>query len=674
MHPEVRASEPGACPICGMSLEPVVPSPEEGDGELKHMERRFWISAFLTLLVMILEMGSKSGWLQALLATPVVLWGGFPFFERGWRSLVTLKLNMFTLIALGIGAAYFYSIGALFFFKEKGGEGLYFEAAAVITVLVLLGQVLELRARKKTGGAIRALLQMAPTKATLVLESGDEKEVFLKDVRRGDKLRVRPGEKVPVDGEILEGASSLDESMITGESLPVEKGPGSKITGATLNGTGSFVMRAERVGNETLLARIIHTVSEAQSSKAPLQKLADTISSYFVPAVVFVALLTFFIWGFFGPSPSFTQGLINAVAVLIIACPCALGLATPMSIMVAVGKGASAGILIKNAEALETLAKVDTLIVDKTGTLTEGKVGLTLLLPLNLPEELLLQKAASLEALSEHPLSQAILHAAQKKNLSRLKVEEFRAYPGKGITGKIGKEEIAIGNQALMEERGISFAPFREKATELAHQGQTLLYMSIDGKAAGLFAAADPIKESTPAAIQALHKEGVRIIMVTGDLRATAETIGKTLHIDQIEAGVLPQDKIDYVKKFQQEGSLVAMAGDGINDAPALAQADVGIAMGTGTDVAIESAPVVLVKGDLRGIARARHLSLATRKNVRQNLLFAFLYNTLCIPIAAGALYPFFGLLLTPILASAAMAFSSVSVIWNALRLRRLKL
>lgn len=694
MHPQIRQPNPGHCPICGMNLEPTIVTENEQDPELKNMTKRLWIGALLTLPIIVLVVleatlidrfiSYKSyALIQTVLATPVVLWAGFPFFQRGWKSIVTLKLNMFTLIALGIGAAYFYSLIAAIFpsifpssFRPQGDRvALYFEAATVITVLVILGQVLELRARAKTSNAIKKLLSLAPKTATVILENGQEQAVPLEDIKKGDKLRVRPGEKIPVDGVLIEGKSVIDESMITGESVPVEKVNGDKVTGATLNGTGSFIMQAERVGSDTLLARIVHMVSEAQSSRAPIQKLADTISGYFVPVVVFVAIVSFFIWGFFGPPPSFAYGLIAAVAVLIIACPCALGLATPMSIMVGVGKGALAGVLIKNAEALEILAKVDTVVVDKTGTLTEGKIHLNQVFALDgEQEDRLLQVSASLESLSEHPLSLAIVSKAKEKGLSLLQVQDFKSLTGMGVIGKIEGKTVAIGNQKLMSDQGIASDQLIEKAEALRNEGQTVLYLALDGKVVGLLAASDVVKETTSEAIRLLHNEKIRIVMLTGDNSITAMAIGKALEIDEIKAEVLPQDKNKIIKELQAQGHVVAMAGDGINDAPALAQAQVGIAMGTGTDVAIESAGITLVKGDLRGIARARTLSIATIRNIRQNLLFAFIYNALGVPIAAGILYPFFGVLLSPVIASAAMAFSSVSVVWNALRLNRQKL
>ena len=694
MHPQIRQLDPGQCPICGMNLEPTIISENEEDPELKNMTRRFWIGVVLTLPIIVLVLlepklvggliSYKSyALIQVALATPVVLWAGFPFFQRGWKSIITLKLNMFTLISLGVGAAYFYSLIAALFpsifplsFRPQGDQvALYFEAATVITVLVLLGQVLELRARAKTSNAIKQLLGLAPKTATVILENGQEQAVPIEGIKKGDNLRVRPGEKIPVDGVLIDGQSVIDESMITGESIPVEKVKGDKITGATLNGTGSFIMQAERVGIDTLLARIVHMVSEAQSSRAPIQKLVDTVSGYFVPAVVIIAIISFFTWGFFGPPPSFAFGLITAVAVLIIACPCALGLATPMSIMVGVGKGALVGVLIKNAEALEVLAKVDTIVIDKTGTLTEGKIHLNQVFVLEEGREgTILQLSASLESLSEHPLSLAIVSKAKEKGLSLLQVQDFQSFTGKGVVGKVEGKIIAIGNQKLMSDQKIVLDSLALPAETLRNEGQTVLYVAMDGKAAGLLAASDVIKGTTSEAIQMLHHEKIRIVMLTGDNHITAISIGKALGIDEIEAEVLPEDKGKIVKKLQEQGHIVAMAGDGINDAPALAQAHVGIAMGTGTDVAIESAGITLVKGDLRGIVRARKLSIATVRNIHQNLLFAFIYNVLGIPIAAGILYPFFGLLLSPMIASVAMAFSSVSVVWNALRLNRQKL
>lgn len=694
MHPQVVQPGPGSCPICGMALElKVFTAEKEENVELKEMTRRFWIGLFLTLPILFFTMigplfslrfsPAVSIWIQAALATPVVLWGGWPFFTRGWSSIIHRNLNMFTLISIGVGAAYLYSMIAAFWpsifplsFQSKNNEiPVYFEAASVITVLVLLGQVLELRARDRTSHAIRELLNLAPKTARLILEDKSEKDIPLEEVKKGDTLRVRPGEKVPTDGVVLEGSSSIDESMITGEPFPVTKHAGDKVTGATLNGSGSFIMRAERVGSETLLARIIHMVSEAQRSRAPIQKLADLVSSYFVPIVVAIAILTFIIWGLVGPTPALAHALINAVAVLIIACPCALGLATPMSIMVGVGQGARAGILIKNAEALEMMSKVNTVVVDKTGTLTEGKPKLTTIVSLGeKSEDELLQLAASLEIASEHPLGIPIVSRAKEKNLSLLPIEDFKSVAGKGIIGKITGKTVAIGNQKLLSDLKIDLVIALEKADSFRQQGQTVLYLAMDEKLAGVLAVSDVIKASTKEAIEMLHKEGIRIVMLTGDNKTTAWAVGKALDIDEIEAEVLPEDKNRIIKRLQTDGQIVAMAGDGINDAPALAQANVGIAMGTGTDIAIESAGITLVKGDLRGIARARKLSHATMRNIKQNLWFAFIYNTLGVPIAAGVLYPVFGLLLSPIIASAAMTLSSVSVIMNSLRLNRKKL
>ena len=694
MHPQVVQPGPGSCPICGMALEPKVFTAEKEENvELKQMTRRFWIGLFLTLPILFFTMigplfslrfsPAISTWIQAALATPVVLWGGWPFFTRGWSSIIDRNLNMFTLISIGVGAAYLYSMIAAFWpsifppsFQDKNNEiPVYFEAASVITVLVLLGQVLELRARDRTSHAIRELLNLAPKTARLILEDKSEKDIPLEEVKKGDALRVRPGEKVPTDGVVLEGNSSIDESMITGEPFPVTKHAGDKVTGATLNGSGSFIMRAERVGSETLLSRIIHMVGEAQRSRAPIQKLADLVSSYFVPVVVVIATLTFIIWGLVGPAPALAHALINAVAVLIIACPCALGLATPMSIMVGVGQGARAGILIKNAEALEMMSKVNTVVVDKTGTLTEGKPKLTTILSLGeKSEDELLQLAASLEIASEHPLGIPIVSRAKEKNLSLLPIEDFKSVIGKGVTGKMTGKTIAIGNQKLLSDLKIDLGAALEKVDSLRQQGQTVLYLGMDEKLAGILAVSDVIKASTKEAIEMLHKEGIRLVMLTGDNKTTAKAVGKTLGIDEIEAEILPEDKNRIIKRLQTEGRIVAMAGDGINDAPALAQANVGIAMGTGTDIAIESAGITLVKGDLRGIARARKLSHATMRNIKQNLWFAFIYNTLGVPIAAGVLYPVFGLLLSPIIASAAMTLSSVSVIMNSLRLNRQKL
>ncbi len=680
MHPQVVQPAAGSCPICGMRLELKVPvAHDEEDDELKDMSRRFWVGLALSIPIFFLaNFHSNSAWIQALLATPVVLWCGGPFFERGWRSLVTRHLNMFTLISLGVGAAYVYSLVVAFLpsiFPLNMRDGLYFEAASVITVLVLLGQVLELKARIKTSQAIKKLLGLSPTTARLILQDKTEKDIPLEDVKKGDVLRVRPGEKIPTDGVVLEGTSSIDESMITGEPFPVLKNTGDKVTGATLNGSGSFIMQAQRVGEETLLARIVQMVSEAQRSRAPIQKLADTVSSYFVPAVVAVAILTFFIWGFFGPEPRFSLGLINAVAVLIIACPCALGLATPMSIMVGIGQGALQGLLIKNAEALELMAQVDTVVVDKTGTLTEGKPKLTQVISLSeKSDNEILQIAASLEVASEHPLAQPILNAAKERNLTLLPLSDFQSIRGKGITGKLAVGPAAIGNQKLFSELGIDFSIALQKSEDLRKKAQTVFYLALNQQAIGILAVADVIKESTYEAIQMLHKDHIRIVMITGDNKITAAAVGKALNIDEIEAEILPEEKNKIVKRLQSEGHIVAMAGDGINDAPALAQANVGIAMGTGTDIAMESAGITLVKGDLRGIARARRLSQNTLRSIKQNLWFAFIYNVLGVPIAAGIFYPAFGLLLSPVIASAAMAFSSVSVIANSLRLKNTKI
>ncbi|HEV8714642.1 MAG TPA: heavy metal translocating P-type ATPase [Candidatus Binatia bacterium] len=698
MHPEIVRSEPGSCPICGMALEPRTVTVEaETNPELVDMTRRFWTSLILTAPIFLMAMAEMllgqplqhlfsprwPRWVQLLLATPVVLWGGWPFFQRGWLSLVHRSLNMFTLIAIGTGTAYGYSVVATLFpdifpdsFRAHGGEvAVYFEAAAVITTLVLLGQVLELRARSQTSSAIKALLGLAPKTARVLRNEGSEEDIPLNHVQPGDRLRVRPGEKVPVDGVVLEGTSAVDESMVTGEPIPVEKTVGSRVTGGTVNGTGGFILRAERVGSDMLLAQIVRAVSEAQRSRAPIQRLADVVSSYFVPAVVLVALLTFILWSLMGPEPRMAYALVNAVAVLIIACPCALGLATPMSIMVATGRGATAGVLIKNAEALEVLEKVDTLVVDKTGTLTEGKPRLTTVVALaEQNESELLRLAASLERGSEHPLAAAIVTAAQERGLSLAQAADFRSVTGKGVIGTVAGQTIALGNQHLFEELAIDLGALRDQAENLRRDGQTVMYIAINGRPAGLIGVADPIKASTVEAMQLLHAEGIRIVMLTGDSRTTAAAVARKLGIDEVEAEVLPEQKGEVVKRLQAQGRVVAMAGDGINDAPALAQAQVGIAMGTGTDIAMESAGVTLVKGDLRGIVRARRLSRGTMRNIRQNLLFAFLYNTLGVPLAAGILYPIFGLLLSPMIASAAMTFSSVSVITNALRLRTLAL
>jgi Cu+-exporting ATPase len=618
-------------------------------------------------------------WAELALASPVILWGGFPFFVRGWRSVVTRNLNMFTLIGLGVGVAYVFSLVARLWpdlfpdsFRNEAGEvGVYFEAAAAIVTLVLLGQVLELRARSRTGAAIKALLGLAPKFARRIEQDGVERDVPLEQVQPGDRLRVRPGEKVPVDGTVLDGVSSVDESMITGEPIPVEKTAGDRVVGATVNGTGSLVMQAERVGGETLLAQIVRMVAEAQRSRAPIQKLADLVASYFVPAVVVIAVVTFVIWALAGPEPAMAYALINAVAVLIIACPCALGLATPMSIMVATGKGAGLGVLFKNAEAIEVLRKVDVLVVDKTGTLTLGKPRLVLVVAVNgWSEKELVRFAASLERGSEHPLAAAIVEGAEERKVPLVDVDSFESVTGKGVKGNVGGRAVALGNAPLMEQLGVSIEEVEKRAESLRAEGQTAMFVSIDDRVAGIVVVADPIKDTTPQAIERLHKEGVRVTMLTGDSRTTAEAVGRKLGIDDVVAEVLPDQKSDVVKRLQGEGHVVAMAGDGINDAPALAQAHVGIAMGTGTDVAMESAGVTLVKGDLRGIVRARRLSRATMRNIRQNLFFAFIYNSLGVPVAAGVLYPFLGILLSPMFAAAAMSFSSVSVVGNALRLR----
>jgi P-type Cu+ transporter len=695
MHPEIVRSSPGACPICGMALEPRVASVEEAPNhELILMTRRFWLSVALTAPLIALTMWSEmSGaawpsvsarsWLELFLATPAVLFCGWPFFHLAWASILNRSPNMFTLIAMGTGTAYLYSLIAVLFpgifpaqFRSPDGSlPVYFEAAAAITALVLLGQVLELRARQRTGHAIRALLQLAPKTARLVEPNGAEKDVPLDTVRHGDRLRVRPGEKIPVDGVVLEGASSVDESMVTGEPIPVEKTQGSRITGGTVNGTGSFLMRAERVGSETLLARIVQMVSEAQRSRAPIQKLADVVASFFVPGVILVAILAFIAWAAFGPSPRLAHALVNAVAVLIIACPCALGLATPMAVMVGTGRGAMAGVLIKNAEALETLEKVDTLVFDKTGTLTQGKPQVTTIEPAaNWSAHDVLQFAASIERGSEHPLASAILAEAARQSVALEPAREIRAIPGKGLTGIVAGHLVALGTSTFLREIGAASLTLEDRAARLRQEGQTVVHLAADSREAGIIAIADPLKETTPQAIEQLRKDGLRLVMLTGDTRATAEAVARKLGIDEVIAEILPDGKEEIVKKLKSEHRRVAMAGDGINDAPALAAADVGIAMGAGTDVAIESAGITLVKGDLRGIVRARRLSRATMRNIRQNLFFAFIYNTLGVPIAAGVLYPFFGLLLSPVIASAAMTFSSVSVIANALRLRRAQL
>jgi Cu+-exporting ATPase len=667
---------------------------EETSPELLAMTRRFWMSLILTAPLIFLAMAGHifsrgvispgaQAWTELILATPVVLWGGWPFFRLGWASIRNRSLNMFTLIAMGTGTAYFYSLIAAFFpgifpagFRGDGGHvPVYFEAAAAITTLVLLGQVLELRARQRTGGAIRALLELAPTTARRISESGEETDVGLEFVKHGDRLRVRPGEKIPVDGIVLDGTSSVDESMVTGEPIPVEKTAGAHVTGGTVNGTGTFSMRAERVGSETLLARIVQMVSAAQRTRAPIQRLADVVASYFVPAVVLCAAIAFVVWAVFGPSPRLAHGLVNAVAVLIIACPCALGLATPMAIMVGTGRGATAGVLIKNAEALETLEKIDTLVFDKTGTLTEGKPRVAAIETVaGWSAQDVLRFAASIEQGSEHPLAAAILAEALRQSVKSAATTEFRSLTGKGITGRVEGRVVAVGNQTLLNEMGISQIALKERAETLRRDGDTVVHVAIDGAEAGLIAIADPLKKSTTEAIAQLRADGLRLVMLTGDSRATAESVARKLGIDEVDAEVLPEHKAEVVQRLKAEGRRVAMAGDGINDAPALAAADIGIAMGTGTDVAIESAGITLVQGDLRAIVRARRLSRATMRNIRQNLVFAFAYNILGVPIAAGVLYPFFGLLLSPIMASAAMTFSSVSVITNALRLRHVPL
>ncbi|MGH7814182.1 MAG: heavy metal translocating P-type ATPase [Candidatus Binataceae bacterium] len=693
MHPEIVRDAPGACPICGMALEPrTVTAVEERNPELDDMTRRFWISAVLAAVTVSAGMAgmiaphamarvtspAALAWFQLILSTPVVIWGGWPFFERGWQSLVNHSLNMFTLISLGVGVAYSYSVVAtaipgIFPASFRGTQGevaVYFEAAATIVALVLLGQMLELRARGQTGAAIRALLGLAP-KTARKISDGREEDVPLDQVHPGDLLRIRPGEKVPVDGVVAEGASAIDESMVTGEPIPVEKHPGDRVIGATINGNGSLVMRAEKVGAETLLARIVQMVADAQRSRAPIQKLADTVAGYFVPAVVSASIVTFIVWAIVGPEPKMAHAIVNAVAVLIVACPCALGLATPMSIMVATGMGATMGVLFKNAEAIETMRKIDTLVVDKTGTLTEGKPKLmAVIAAAGFDESQVLRIAASLERGSEHPLAAAIVAGAEGRGLKIAPSEGFASIPGKGVSGAVEGRKAALGNQALMQEAGAKI-DLEDAAAKLRSEGQTAMYVAIGGKLAGIIGVADPIKASTAEAIKRLHAAGVRIVMLTGDNRTTAEAVAKQLGIDEVVAEVLPDRKADAVKRLQQQGRMVAMAGDGINDAPALAQAHVGIAMGTGADVAMESAGVTLVKGDLRGIVRARLLSRATMKNIKENLFFAFVYNSIGIPIAAGVLYPFFGILLSPIIAAAAMSFSSVSVIGNALRLRR---
>ncbi len=697
MHPEVVQDHPGNCPKCGMTLESRSAAVQEEDNaELRDMTRRFWGSVALATPVFLLAMVADlaPGWLPAslsrgviqwtefALATPVVVWGGWPFFQRGWASLVNRSLNMFSLIALGVGVAWLYSVVALLLpplfppvMRHEGRVAVYFEATAMITALVLLGQVLELRARSRTNAAIKMLLGLAPKTARIVRDDGIEQDIPLEQVQPGNILRVRPGEKIPVDGVVTEGTGSVDESMVTGESIPVEKTAGERLIGATVNGSGSLLMRAEKVGSDTLLAQIVHMVAEAQRSRAPIQKLADMVAGYFVPAVVAIAVLTFIVWSLWGPEPRLAHGVVNAVAVLIIACPCALGLATPISIMVGTGRGAAAGVLIKNAEALEIMEKINTLVVDKTGTLTEGKPQLTAVVALaGFKEDEVVRLAASLERASEHPLAEAIVRGAEQKGVSLDQAKDFQSVTGKGVTGVVVGRKLALGNIKLLEALGIAAGELPQQAETLRADGQTVMFIAVDGIAAGLIGVADPIKETTQEAIRDLHAEGVQVVMLTGDSRTTAEAVARHLGIDRVQAEVLPDQKAAVVKQLQAEGRIVAMAGDGINDAPALAQAHVGIAMGTGTDVAMESAGVTLVKGDLRGIVRARRLSRATMLNIRQNLFFAFIYNSLGVPIAAGVLYPFFGLLLSPIIAAVAMSFSSVSVISNALRLRRVAL
>jgi P-type Cu+ transporter len=694
MHPQIRRNAPGSCPICGMALEPVgIPEAEGTNPELKDMTRRFVIGAVLAIPIFVLEMGGRLGlldvehfvsmaaslWIQFALATPIVLWCAWPFFQRAWASVLNRSPNMFTLIALGVGAAYAYSLTATFApgifpagLRQHGGMiPVYYEAAAVVTVLVLLGQVLELRAREKTGGAIRALLKLAPKTARRLRADGTDEEVSLDQVHVGDRLRVRPGEAVPVDGSVAEGASSVDESMVTGESMPVEKTVTAKVIGGTINGTGALVMTAEKIGADTMLSRIVNMVADAQRSRAPIQRLADSVAFWFVPAVMAAAVLAFAAWMVWAPAPALGLAMVAAVSVLIIACPCALGLATPMSIMVGVGKGASAGVLIKNAEALERFEKVDTLVVDKTGTLTEGKPRVTAVVPAaGFDESIVLSFGASLEKSSEHPLAAAILSAAADRKVVLQEITNFTSITGKGVTGTIGGRQVAVGNAALLKDRGVASTELEARADTLRKDGATALFVAVDDKPAGIIAVADPIKATTMAALDALRSEGMRIVMLTGDNRTTAQAVAAKLGIIEVEADVLPDQKNAIVRRLKSEGRVVAMAGDGVNDAPALAEADVGIAMGTGTDVAMQSAGLTLVKGDLAGIVRGRALSRATMRNIRQNLVLAFVYNVVGIPVAAGVLYPTFGILLSPIIAAAAMSLSSVSVIGNALRLR----
>ena len=696
MHAQIVRDAPGACPICGMALElRSVAAEETPNAELLSMRRRFFVSLGPASIVFVMSMSDllpgmplhhmlgarRIAWIEFALATPVVLWGAAPFFVRAWQSLVNRSLNMFTLFGLGIGVAYGYSVVALFlpgifppaFRGSDGDVAVYFEAAAVIVVLVLLGQVLELGARSETNAAIRALLHLAPRTARRIRD-GAEEDVPLDSVVVGDQLRVRPGEKVPIDGVVVDGTSSVDESMVTGESLPVEKHAGDKLIGATVNGTGSMVMRAERVGSGTLLAQIVRMVADAQRSRAPIQQLADVVAAYFVPAVVVAAALTMVAWGVWGPDPRMAHGIVNAVAVLIVACPCALGLATPMSIMVATGKGAASGVLFKNAEAIEEMRKVDTLVVDKTGTLTEGKPTVVAIVAANGDESALVKLAASLEQGSEHPLAAAIVDGAKTRNVALVAATDFASITGKGVTGTIDGKRVALGNKALMDDLHVTAGALGAKAESMRGEGQTVMFVAVDGTIAGLIGVADPIKATTADAIRKLHDEGIRVVMLTGDSKTTAQAVAKTLGIDELIAEVLPDQKAETIKRLQSEGRIVAMAGDGVNDAPALAQASVGIAMGTGTDVAMKSAGVTLVKGDLLGISRALHLSRATIRNIKQGLFFAFIYNIIGVPIAAGVLYPTFGILLSPMLAAAAMSLSSISVIGNALRLRRLRL
>ncbi|MEO8190090.1 MAG: heavy metal translocating P-type ATPase [Acidobacteriota bacterium] len=695
MHPEIIRDGPGSCPICGMALEPLtISAGDEENPELVDMRRRFRVSAVLSVPLLVIAMrdllpgsAGMSGssilpWVELALATPVVLWGGWPFFVRFAQSIRNRSLNMFTLIGLGVGVAYLYSLAAIFFpgifprsFRDASGHvGLYFEAAAIIVALVLLGQVLELKARSQTGAAIRALLDLAPKTARRIDPDGVEADIPLDQVQVGDRLRVRPGEKIPVDGSVAEGSTAVDESMVTGEPIPVEKNAGDRLIGSTVNGTGSVILKAERVGAETMLSQIVRLVSEAQRTRAPIQKLADLVAGYFVPIVIAISVITFGVWAFAGPDPKMAHGLVNAVAVLIIACPCALGLATPMSIMVATGKAAKAGILFRNAEAIESMRKVDTLVMDKTGTITQGKPRvMEILAQPGFDETEILRLAASLERGSEHPLAASIVGAAEEKKLVLEAAEDFKSRTGRGVSGRVGKHAVSLGNRALLDELGLDPGPLAVRAEEMRSRGQTAIFLAVDAKIAGILGVADPIKESSAEAIRLLREEGIRVVMLTGDSKTTANAVAKQLGIDEVVAEVLPEDKVNVIKRYQADGRFVAMAGDGVNDAPALAQAQVGIAMGTGTDVAMESAGVTLLRGDLLGIVHARSLSRATMRNIKQNLFFAFVYNTLGIPVAAGVLYPFFGLLLSPMIAAAAMSFSSVSVIGNSLRLGRAK-